>query len=33
MVGAETGTANIGSKSAITVTSATATSTGGIKLA
>ena len=33
MLGAETGTANIGSKSAITVTSATAVSTGGIKLA
>jgi hypothetical protein len=31
--GAGFGTANIGSKSAITVTSATATSTGGIKLA
>jgi len=33
MLGAETGTANIGSKSAITVTSATVSSSGGIKLA
>ena len=33
MLGAETGTANIGSKSAITVTSAAVSSTGGIKLA
>ena len=33
MLGAETGTANIGSKSAITVSSATVSSTGGIKLA
>ena len=33
MVGAETGTANIGSKSAITVSSATVSSSGGIKLA
>jgi len=33
LLGSETGTANIGSKSAITVTSAAVSSTGGIKLA